>query len=186
MKFRTLASLVLLASFTLLLPAESFAASCVIKGGLSPELSAYFEGMDKSLMAIRNEANKHSCDKVKDGKSRLSTKAGEAFSSISKYSNLAFVQDDYVTAGKFSIDMVLRSEVPPAIREHYNILLGKQQEIQEVLENVYDRCAQDISVIQNDYIPTENITIRATLSDVAGKILTEHIKLINFYRSTAS
>ncbi|MFZ4461007.1 MAG: hypothetical protein ACOYN2_00170 [Patescibacteria group bacterium] len=46
-----------------------------------------------------------------------------------------------MSASRFSIDLIIRSEVPSALRRDYNLLLSKQNRLNSLIDTIYGKCA---------------------------------------------
>ncbi len=118
----------------------SSVSACVIETGPSPALSNYLSKLDKALADISSASSGASCSNTSDGKARASDSLSRSTSEIVKNTNRALTQDDYMSAGRFSIDLVLRGEVPTALRRDYNLLLRKQEAINSLIDSIYTNC----------------------------------------------
>lgn len=107
----------------------------------------------------------------------------EAGAAIMRGVNTSLVQDSYLDAAAFTTELSLRSEVPPALRQHLNLLLKNQENINRAIEMVYRNCAQDMEVPGGSVI--EGLGANPVrLGKLGEMLLTNHIDVLSVYRTS--
>lgn len=163
------------------------AASCNIDQGPTEDLADYLDTLDAALAKIDQSYATSTCGNTADGKARASSSISAAASEIIKDTNRVISQDDYISAGKFSISLILRSEIPYAIREHYNLLLREQDKINATIDRIYATCGEKTLVspsLLGDEDYAKGKSDKIALSTLIGDILQNHIRIIGFYRES--
>lgn len=180
--------LISIALISLSITTTSFAASaCVIDSSPSPLMADYLTRLDAAINKLEYTTSSQICKTVPDNKRRGSDNIEQGASAIVKNTNRALTQDDYMSASRFSIDLVIRSEIPNALRRDYNLLLSKQNRLNSLIDTIYGKCAGDLEVdtnLINDETYTTGKPPKSILWDLAGDLLNNHIRIIGFYRES--
>lgn len=160
-----------------------FAAQCKLEGGPAPALSTYIGKVDATLNKIQQAASNASCGNSNDMVPTSSRNLSEAAAAITRGVNTSLVQDSYVEAAEFTTELGLKSEVPPQLRQHLNLLLQKQEDINRAIEAVYRNCGQNTEVASDSIIEGSGKD-QVTLGKLAETVLTNHIDVLSVYRTT--
>lgn len=164
--------------------APTFAAgSCKISSGPTPEISNYITKLNASVNKLRDASASSTCNVTGANTPTTSANLSEAAASITRGVNISLTQDSYADAAAFTTELSLKSEVPPALRQHLNLLLKNQDSINSAIEQIYRSCAQ------NQSVPAESIvegmgSESMTLSRIGELLLTNHIDVISIYRTS--
>lgn len=156
------ATLLALAVISLIQTPVSYAAgSCTMENGPSSELTEYFTKLNEALTKLKDAGASGSCGGSGNGQSAIRD-LSEAAASITRGTNRALTQDCYVSAASFTTELSLKSEVPPALRQHLNTLIKKSEDINLAIDQVYRTCSQNMEVQSSSIIPgyTEPATER--------------------------
>ena len=180
-------ALAVFATVGLLVQTGVFAA-CAIDTGPNKDLSDYIKNLDRAITEISSRASGANCGNTSKGTPSGTDGVSRAVSVIVGSTNKAFSPEDMASSGRFSIDLILRSEIPDALRRDYNLLLRKQAAVNSLIDGIYRNCGGDIRVLPADIIDDpgfsgENGEEKA-LGDIAGDLLTNHVKIIGFYRES--
>lgn len=158
------------------------AEACVIKSGMSKELSTYLRTVDALRARLETEAVKKQCGS--NGSESASTKSSKTTSAIIGSMNESIGFSNFYTSGRFYVDLALESEIPFGItRDHEQ--LGKEIGlIKNTIEIVHSQCAED-TILDNNLSddPLYN-TSGKTFGVVLREVLQNQIEMMNFYRAT--
>ncbi len=132
---------------------------------------------------MQNASSNSTCRTSATTKETTSENINETAAAIIRGINTSLIQDSYLDAAAFTTELSLKSEVPPPLRQHLNLLLKNQENISRAIEIVYQNCAQDQEV------PGENIIeglgpTPVRLGKLGEMLLTNHIDILSVYRSS--
>lgn len=132
---------------------------------------------------MQNASSNSTCRTSATTKETTSENINEAAAAIVRGINTSLIQDSYLDAAAFTTELSLKSEVPPPLRQHLNLLLKNQENISRAIEIVYQNCAQDQEVPGNSII--EGLSEEPVRLGKLGEILlTNHIDVLSVYRSS--
>ncbi len=183
LKVRALWLTIVLISLNLAFSPVFAAGSCKMDGGPTPELSDYIKKLGESINKLQSKSSGSTC-KISGTTAPTTTgNLNEAGAAIVRGVNVSLIQNSYLDSAAFTTDLSLKSEVPPALRQHLNLLLKNQETINRAIEQVYRTCAQDIEVPGESVIEglgTENVR----LGKLGEILLTNHIDVLSVYRTS--
>jgi hypothetical protein len=160
------------------------AEKCKINNGPPPEVSAYITKLNTSISALTNAANSASCNVTGAAATdTTSQNLSEANAAIVRGVNVSLTQDSYLDSAAFTTELSLKSEVPPALRQHLNLLLKSQDAISRAIESVYRKCGQSVEVEGNTVIEGLGKE-KVQLGKLGEFLLTNHIDVLSVYRTS--
>lgn len=147
-------------------------------------MSSYLAKLNASVIALQNAAGSATCNVTGAATSQTTSQnLSEANAAIVRGVNVSLIQSSYLDSAAFTTDLSLKSEVPPALRQHLNLLLKSQESINGAIEAVYRQCGQDIEVPGNAIIEGLS-TEKVRLGKLGELLLTNHIDVLSVYRTS--
>lgn len=97
--------------------------------------------------------------------------------------NSALGFSNFATAGRFYIDVALRTEIPPAITRDHRKLASELDKIREAIDIVYNRCSNNTIVDKNFIDEKIYQTKGKTTGSILQELLINQVNMMNMYRS---
>lgn len=174
---------ILLSSF-LATPTYAGNENCPINDGMSEELASYIKTTENLLSRIEQEALKKGCNANTNGENSATASVDKTKSAVVGSMNESIGFSNFATSGRFYIDIALKTEIPPGItRDHEQ--LGKEIEhINNTIDLVHNRCAEDVVPVSNLSDDPVYSTSGKSLGNTLTEVLKNQVDMMNFYRET--
>lgn len=156
--------------------------TCVIKSGMSKELSTYIRTVDALRGRLETEAMKKQCGS--NGPESGSARAQKTTSAIIGSMNESIGFSNFYTSGRFYIDLALKSEIPYGITRDHDQLGQEIELIKSTIEIVHNQCAEDTTLSSNLSDDPLYSTSGKSFGAVLKEVLGNQIDMMNFYRAT--